>query len=135
MKKMIVIAALIGGMLMPAQIMAQRNNRNEKPRVENRDNRKDMKPGNGKGGNKEMNFNKPGKKDKPGKGCKKPGRYNYKYNRPAPPPVVVVNRPAPRPCPPPPPPAVVYRNCYDNDAAEAAVAVLGLAALVALIAN
>ena len=50
MKKMIVIAALIGGMLMPAQIMAQRNNRNEKPRVENRDNRKDMKPGNGKGG-------------------------------------------------------------------------------------
>ena len=135
MKKMIVIAALIGGMLMPAQIMAQRNNRNEKPRVENRDNRKDMKPGNGKGGNKEMNFNKPGKKGKPGKGYKKPGRYNYKYNRPAPPPVVVVNRPAPRPCPPPPPPAVVYRNCYDNDAAEAAVAVLGLAALVALIAN
>ena len=148
MKKMIVIAALIGGMLMPAQIMAQRNNRNEKPRVENRDNRKDMKPGNSKGGNKEMNFNKPGKKDKPGfamnkpgkkgkpgKGYKKPGRYNYKYNRPAPPPVVVVNRPAPRPCPPPPPPAVVYRNCYDNDAAEAAVAVLGLAALVALIAN
>ena len=74
MKKMIVIAALIGGMLMPAQIMAQRNNRNEKPRVENRDNRKDMKPGNGKGGNKEMNFNKPGKKEKPGFAMNKPGR-------------------------------------------------------------
>ena len=43
MKKMIVIAALIGGMLMPAQIMAQKNNRNEKPRIENRDNRKEFK--------------------------------------------------------------------------------------------
>ena len=119
---MIVIAALIGGMLMPAQIMAQRNNRNEKPRIENRGGRKEYK--NKKGGKKDMNFGKPGKGNRPGK---------YKYNRPAPPPVVVVNRPAPRPCPPPPPPAPCRYYC--NDVVGAAATVVGLAALVALIAN
>ena len=138
MKKMIVIAALIGGMLMPAQIMAQNNRKNEKPRVENRDKRKDMKPGN----------NKPGKNNKagfainkPGKGNPKPQKYNRPaprpvvvVNRPAPRPVVVVNNPAPRPCPPPPAP-VIYKNYYDNDVAEAAAAVIGLAALIALVAN
>ena len=127
MKKMIVIAALIGGMLMPAQIMAQNNRKNEKPRVENRDKRKDMKPGN----------NKPGKNNKAGFAINKPGKGKpkpQKYNRPAPRPVVVVNNPAPRPCPPPPAP-VIYKNYYDNDVAEAAVAVIGLAALIALVAN
>ena len=122
MKKMIVIAALIGGMLMPAQIMAQRNNRNEKPRIENRGGRKEYK--NNKGGKKDMNFGKPGKGNRPGR---------YKYNRPAPPPVVVVNRPAPRPCPPPPPPAPCRYYC--NDVVGAAATVVGLAALVALIAD
>ena len=152
MKKMIVIAALIGGMLMPAQIMAQNNRKNAKARVENRVNNNDKKMGAGKGGNKDRNFDmggksKPGKNDgfaknnkggKPGK--KEKGFYIGGNNRPAPPviinrpaPVVVVNRPAARPCPPPPP---APRRCYyNNDVANAVTAVVGLAALVALIAD
>lgn len=161
---MIVIAALIGGMLMPAQIMAQNNRKNAKARVENRVNNKDKKMDAFKGGSKDRNFdmggkNKPGKNNgyamgnkggKPGKGYGndkggKPGKKNKGfyvggYDRPAPPviinrpaPVVVVNRPAPRPCPPPPP---APRRCYyDNDVANAVTAVVGLAALVALIAD
>lgn len=164
MKKMIVIAALIGGMLMPAQIMAQNNRKNAKARVENRVNNKDKKMDAFKGGNKDRNFdmggkNKPGKNNgyamgnkggKPGKGYgydkgyksgkKNKGFYVGGYDRPAPPviinrpaPVVVVNRPAPRPCPPPPP---APRRCYyNNDVANAVTAVVGLAALVALIAD
>ena len=161
---MIVIAALIGGMLMPAQIMAQNNRKNAKARVENRVNNKDKKMDAFKGGNKDRNFdmggkNKPGKNNgyamgnkggKPGKGYgydkgyksgkKNKGFYVGGYDRPAPPviinrpaPVVVVNRPAPRPCPPPPP---APRRCYyNNDVANAVTAVVGLAALVALIAD
>lgn len=112
MKKMIVIAALIGTMLMPAQMMAGNKNNNKRPRVEmrgnKRDNRRDIKIG------KDYRMGKPGK----------PAR------RPAP--VVVVNRPAPRPCPPPPPPPV--HRCH-NEAAEIVSTVVGLAALVSLIAN
>lgn len=176
---MIVIAALIGGMLMPAQIMAQNNRKNAKARVENRVNNKDKKMDAFKSGSKDRNFdmggkNKPGKNNgyamgnkggkpgkdkgfaknnKPGKGYGydkgykggKPGKKNKGfyvggYDRPAPPviinrpaPVVVVNRPAPRPCPPPPP---APRRCYYNsDVANAVTAVVGLAALVALIAD
>ncbi len=167
MKKMIVIAALIGGMLMPAQIMAQNNRKNAKARVENRVNNKDKKMDAFKGRNKDRDFdmggkNKPGKNNgyamgnkggKPGKGYGndkgykggKPGKKNKGfyvggYDRPAPPviinrpaPVVVVNRPAPRPCPPPP--SAPRRCYYDNDVANAVTAVVGLAALVALIAD
>ena len=161
---MIVIAALIGGMLMPAQIMAQNNRKNAKARVENRVNNKDKKMDAFKGGNKDRNFdmggkNKPGKNNgyamgnkggKPGKGYgydkgyksgkKNKGFYVGGYDRPAPPviinrpaPVVVVNRPAPRPCPPHPP---APRRCYyNNDVANAVTAVVGLAALVALISD
>ena len=149
---------------MPAQIMAQNNRKNAKARVENRVNNKDKKMDAFKGGSKDRNFdmggkNKPGKNNgyamgnkggKPGKGYGndkggKPGKKNKGfyvggYDRPAPPviinrpaPVVVVNRPAPRPCPPPPP---APRRCYyDNDVANAVTAVVGLAALVALIAD
>ena len=109
---MIVIAALIGGMLMPAQMMAQSKNGNKRPKVElrgnKRDNRKDMRIG------KEYRMGKPGKP----------------VHKPAP--VVVVNRPAPRPCPPPPPPPV--HRCH-NEAAGIVSTVVGLAALVSLIAN
>ena len=131
---MIVIAALIGGMLMPAQMMAQNNRKNAKARVENRmDNRDRKKGGNDFAMNKPC---KPGADKKPGfnvGGNRKP-QPPVVVNRPAPAPVVVVNRPAPRPCPPPPPPAP--RRCYhNNDVANAAAAVVGLAALVALIAN
>ena len=126
MKKMIVIAALIGGMLMPAQIMAQKNNRNEKPRIENRDNRKEFKADK-KGGRKDMRFGKPDKRDRPGKGFAM-----NKPRKPRPRPVII-NRPAPRPCPPPPP--APRRYYYDNDVADVAVTVLSLAALVALAAD
>ena len=34
MKQMMIIAVLIGGMLMPAQIMAKNNKGNNKPKVE-----------------------------------------------------------------------------------------------------
>ena len=119
MKKMIVIAALIGGMLMPAQIMAQNNRKNEKPRIEKREKRDNYK------------------NMKPGKNEKKPGKQFGKYNKPAPPPVVIVNRPSPRPCPPPPPPPPA-RYCYKNNCGDvfgAAATVIGIAALVSLIAN
>ena len=128
---MIVIAALIGGMLMPAQMMAQNNRKNAKARVENRMDNRDRK----KGGNN-IAMNKPGNDRKPGFciGGNRNPQPPVVVNRPAPAPVVVVNRPAPRPCPPPPPPAP-HRCCNDNDIVDAAVAVVGLAALVALIAN
>ena len=128
MKKMILIAALIGGMLMPAQIMAQKNNRNEKPRIENRDNRKEFKGDRyDKGGKKDKNYGKPGKGNRPGKG--------FAMNKPMKPKPrpIIINRPPQRPCPPPPPAPRVYY--YDNDAVNAAATVIGLAALVALIAD
>ena len=113
MKKMIVIAALIGGMLMPAQMMAQNKNGNKRPKVELRGNKRDNRKG--------MKIGKEYRMGKPGKPVHRPSR-----------PVVVVNRPAPRPCPPPPPPPV--HRCH-NDAAEIVSTVVGLAALVSLIAN
>ena len=128
MKKMIMIAALISGMLMPAQMIA--NNRAEaKPRVEFRkDKPADRK---GKDGRKEYKEKKNYKNDR----GFKDNRKNFN-NRP----VVVINkpapRPAPRPCPPPPPPPPVnvYCNRADN-AVGAAATVVGLAALIALIAD
>ena len=112
MKKMIVIAALIGGMLMPAQMMASNDRGKERPRTEYRKDKKD----------------KPSKRDY--------GRNDRKrYDKPAKPaPVVVVNRPAPRPCPPPPPPR---RSC-DSDVADVVSAVgtvLGIAAVISVLAR
>ncbi|MBR5852064.1 MAG: hypothetical protein IKY73_06040 [Bacteroidaceae bacterium] len=136
MKKMIVIAALIGGMLMPAQMMAQNNRKNAKAKVENRvDNRDRKKGGNNIAMNKPDNDRKPGFNIGSNRNPQPPVVVNRPAPRPCPPaPVVVVNRPAPRPCPPPPPPAP-HRCCNDNDIVDAAAAVVGLAALVALIAN
>ena len=106
---MMIIAALIGGMLMPAQMMAK-NNQNAKPRIEYKNSKKD-KPGN------DRNY-RPGK---PGK--------------PMPP--VVVKRPKPKPMPKPMP-RPVPRKVYvyqDNSAINAAAAVIGIAGLIALIAD
>jgi hypothetical protein len=55
MKKMIVIAALIGGMLMPAQMMANNNN-DRKPKVENRGNRNEIRVSKDKKGGKKGDF-------------------------------------------------------------------------------
>ena len=119
MKKMIVIAALIGGMLMPAQMMAK-NNQNAKPRIEYKNSKKE-KPG-----------DKKFKKDKPG------NDRNYRPGKPGKPiPPVVVKRPKPKPMPKPMP-RPVPRKVYvyqDNSAINAAAAVIGIAGLIALIAD
>ncbi len=119
MKKMMMIAVLIGGMLMPAQIMA-RNNNGSKPKVEYRNDKK--KP--------QEKFEK--KIDKRKRRNNFNNRYgNKKPNRPN---VVVINRPAPRPRPIPPPPPPV-KVVYENDPVSAVASVIGLAALAAIIAN
>jgi hypothetical protein len=139
MKKMIVIAALIGGMLMPAQMMANNNN-DRKPKVENRGNRNEIRVSKDKKGGKKGDF-KGGRND-----YKKPGKPDYRPNRPCrPAPVVVVNRPAPRPCPPPPPrpcppppprPKYYYNDYYyDNPIDDAAEAFVSIVALMSLIAD
>ena len=138
MKKMMIVAALIGAMLMPAEIMAQNNRKDAKARVENRGERRDNRVAAGKGRNEKpgFGFDKPGKDNRPGKNFDKPGKPGKGYGKPyKPAPVVVVNRPAPRPCPPPPPPPPVRVYECDNDVVGAAVAVVGLAALVSLIAD
>ena len=129
MKKMIMIAALIGGMLMPAEMVAN-NNIDRKPRVENRG-RKEIRVSRDKKGGKKDVYRNNRADYRPGK----PGRNDYRPGRPAP--VVVVNKPAPRPCPPPPPPArYYYDDCYyDNPIVEATAAFVGIAALISLIAD
>ena len=73
MKKMIVIAALIGGMLMPAQIMAKDNKGNNKPEVEYRNDKKDF-------GKKEEKKFKDDKKIKKEKNYKKENAFWYCSN-------------------------------------------------------
>ena len=106
---MMIFAVMMSMMLMPAQMMAK-NNQNAKPRIEYKNSKKD-KPGN------DRNY-RPGK---PGK--------------PMPP--VVVKRPKPKPMPKPMP-RPVPRKVYvyqDNSAINAAAAVIGIAGLIALIAD
>ena len=134
MKKMIVIAALMGAMFMPAQIMAKENRANNRPNVEYRNNRKDKKEFKKKY-NRKVAYKYDNKFDKrfDKKFDKRNNKYNkryYKKNKPA---VVVVNRPG-RPVPPPPPVKVVYRNNAPCAAGVVAGAI-GLAALAAIIAN
>ena len=130
MKKMMIIAVLIGGMLMPAQLFANNDRANAKPRVENNGKRKEIRVGSNRD---DRNGKKPGyKPEKPGKN-NKPGR-GYKPGKPGKPaPVIVVNRPAPRPCPPPPPPAP--RRYYYDGAADAVGAFLSIVGLMAIIAD
>ena len=118
MKKMIVIAALIGGMLMPAQIMAKDNKGNNKPKVEYRNDKKDKK--------------KPQQKFDNRKADKKFNDRNFDKKKQNKPDVVVVNKPEPRPVPPPPAPVEVV---YKYDSFSAIASVVGLAALAAIIAN
>ena len=116
MKRMMIIAALIGGMLMPAQMMAK-NNQNAKPRIEYKNSKKE-KPGDNKYSNRPGND----RKYKPGK----PGK-------PMPPVVAKRPKPRPRPIPRPAPKKVyVYKN---NDAINAAATIIGIAGLIALIAD
>ncbi|MBQ8336491.1 MAG: hypothetical protein IJY44_03035 [Bacteroidaceae bacterium] len=139
MKKMMIIAALVSGMLMPAQIFAKENRGDKKPKAEynkfEKNNKGNKKP--------QMNYkdfdkgknNKKGYKDDykygKNKGNKK-GYKNYGYKKPGKPKkpnVIVVNKPAP--VPPPPPVKVVYKS----NPVSAAASLVGLAALIAVNAD
>ncbi len=124
MKKMMIIAAMVSIMLMPAQVYAQgnrndrgvRKERIEKQRVEKR---KDNKKG------------AVGKVEKNNHG-KKYGK-NHKNHKPAPKPVVI-HKPAPKP-------VIVEHNCHrpvyhvDGNAVNAAAVAVGIVGLVSLLAD
>ena len=139
MKKMMIFAVMMSMMLMPAQMMAK-NDKNAKPKVENRvdnkkekkddkfDNKKDDKKNdkfdNKKDDKKNDKFDNK-KDDKKFKDDKK-NDFNKKPNKPEPP---IVKQPKPRPNPQPQVQVKVVKEV--NPLAS----VISLAALVALIAN
>ncbi len=131
MKKMMIIAAFVSAMLMPAQIMAQNNHRNNRrpvaARVEHNrkgEHRKDMHILNGK--HRPIVNHKPAHKPvvvhhhQPA-----PPPVVVHHHQPAPPPVVV-HHPAPRP--------VIHSHCSSEVAGVAAVAI-GVAGLISLLAD
>lgn len=131
MKKMMIIAAFVSAMLMPAQIMAQNNHRNNRrpvaARVEHNrkgEHRKDMHIQNGK--HRPIVNHKPAHKPvvvhhhQPA-----PPPVVVQHHQPAPPPVVV-HHPAPRP--------VIHSHCSSEVAGVAAVAI-GVAGLISLLAD
>ena len=131
MKKMMIIAAFVSAMLMPAQIMAQNNHRNNRrpvaARVEHNrkgEHRKDMHIQNGK--HRPIVNHKPAQKPvvvhhhQPA-----PPPVVVHHHQPAPPPVVV-HHPAPRP--------VIHSHCSSEVAGVAAVAI-GVAGLISLLAD
>ena len=131
MKKMMIIAVMMGAMLMPAQMFAKNDRVNERPRVENNQKKKEIRIANERGNRP---ANKPNKKRAANYRPKnKPGKPGYRPGRPAP--VVVVNRPAPRPCPPPPPPPAPRRYNYSCGAADAVTSFLSIVALMSIIAD
>ena len=130
---MIFIAAMIGGMLIPAQMVAQNNREKKNPNVDLRGNRQnnDKEVKDKKNDSDDKQAFKPEQKpnNKPGND-KQAFKPNNKPGKPAFKPDFKPNRRAPKPVP------QVRRDYdYDNDVAEAAVVAVGLAALVALIAN
>lgn len=122
MKKMMIIAVLVSGMLMPAQLFAQRNHKENKrkpvtTRVENK-----------KGGNrKEMHVQSVKQHHKP---AARPVVVHH--HTPAPPRPVVVHHHTP--APPRPVPVVHHHHCNSEAASVAAVAV-GVLGLISLLAN
>ena len=128
---MMIIAAFVSAMLMPAQIMAQNNHRNNRrpvaARVEHNrkgEQRKDMHIQNGK--HRPIVNHKPAHKPvvvhhhQPA-----PPPVVVHHHQPAPPPVVV-HHPAPRP--------VIHSHCSSEVAGVAAVAI-GVAGLISLLAD
>ena len=127
MKKMMIFAVMMSMMLMPAQMMAK-NDKNAKPKVENRvDNKKDKKDDkkNDKFDNKKDDKKNDKFDNKKFKDDKK-NDFNKKPNKPQPP---IVKQPKPRPNPQPQVQVKVVKEV--NPLAS----VISLAALVALIAN
>ena len=125
MKKMVIIAVMMGAMLMPAQMMAK-NDRNAKPRVENRVDRNDRKAPDAK-------FDKA----RPGKPNDKKFNNKNKARKPMPPVAMKPRRPMPKPMsrPRPVPRPIYHNHCCDNDFVETAATIIGLAALVSAIAD
>ena len=134
MKKLMIIAVIISGMLMPAQVFAK-NDRNEEKGV-NRvqvDHNRVQKSG---GNKKVINVGK----NKPAAGKQVVVHHNnpapvvVHHNNPAP---VVVHHCNPAPVVvhhPKPAPVVVHHHC-DNVAVEAAAVAVGIAGLISLLAN
>ncbi len=131
MKKMMIIAVMIGAMLMPAQSFAQnaRINKNEKRTIV--ENRKENRGGY----NKKEDRNNGIGKNMNNKGGKHFDNFGHK---PAPKPVVIHHH---VPAPPPvvirhhaPAPAVYHHHC-NNDVVEAAAIAIGVAGIISLLAN
>ncbi len=139
MKKLMIIAVILGGMLMPAQVFAK-NDRNDR-----------------RGDNKvQMDYNRAKKDNKSkeikigsNKGNKHVAAHAHKpapvvvHHKPAP--VVVHHKPAPvvvhhNPAPvvhhhcPPPAPVVHHHHC-NNEVAQAAAVVVGIAGLISILAH
>ena len=145
---MMIIAAFVSAMLMPAQMMAKENNQrnNRKPvatQVENRKNdyRKDMQVRDRR--QKPVKAVQPKPVQRPAV-VHKPAPQPVVVHKPAPRPVVV-HQPAPRPvvvhqpAPRPvvvhqPAPPVVHHHC-NSDAANVAAVAIGVVGLISLLAN
>ena len=136
MKKMMIIAVLVSGMLMPAQIMAQNNQRNNRKPVavqqekRGKENRKDFQVNKKRpqAMHNQMNNHKPDCKPihkpmhKP-----EPRPVVVHKHQPAPPPVIV-HKPEPRP-------VVVHKHHCNNDVANVAAVAVGVVGLISLLAD
>lgn len=143
MKKLMIIAVIISGMLMPAQVFAK-NDRNEKKGV----NRVQVDHNRAKNGGDKKVINVGKNKHDAGKKVvvhhhnpapvvvhhHKPAPVVHHHCKPAP---VVVHHCNPAPVVvhhPKPAPVVVHHHC-DNEVAQAAAVVVGIAGLVSLLAD
>ena len=139
MKKLMIIAVILGGMLMPAQVFAK-NDRNDR----RGDNKVQMDYNRAKKNNKSKEIKIGGNK-----GNKHVAAHAHKpapvvvHHKPAPvvvhhnpAPVVVHHSPAPvvhHHCPPPAP--VVHHHHCNNEVAQAAAVAVGIAGLISILAH
>lgn len=133
-------------MLMPAQLMAQKNRQDNRPRIESRNtnkgnNRKEMRVESHNNRRPVVNNHKPAP-HKPQIVHAKPA-HRPVVHQPAPapvhvahhcPPPVVVHNPAPRPVVVHHPAPRVHYHC-DNDVANATAVAIGVVGLISLLAN
>ena len=137
MKKMMIFAVMMSIMLMPAQMMAQNNKKNEKPKMEfenRKDDKKNDKFDNRKDDKKNDKFDnrKDDKKNDKfdNKKNDKKNDFNRKPKKPQPP---IAKKPNPKPKPKPKPKFKI--NVVDNNPINEIASVIGLAALIAIVAN
>ena len=123
MKKLMIIAVIISGMLMPAQVFAKNDRREVK-----KENRVSVDYNRVKKDNKVVKHTAPA-----------PAPVVVHHHKPAPAPVVVHHhKPAPVVhhvnCAPPPPP-VVHHHDHCSEAASVAAVAVGVVGLLSLLAN